>query len=258
MILVIVGFCVAALGTLIGVGGGFVLVPLLLALYPEEPNAWIVAMSMWLVALNASSGSVTYYLKGRVHMRSALVFILAALPGSLLGVWVERYVSRNFFELIFGVAMLLYATFLYFKKVKEDSQASFDAQSPLPQRLYLKGALISLLVGFLASFLGIGGGVIHVPLLVHSLGFPVHFATGTSHFILAITALFTTATHIWHGDIDLHNPAIWQLGLSALVGAQVGAALNKRVSGLIILRLLAMALFLVGLRLVVLAIRHLS
>jgi uncharacterized membrane protein YfcA len=256
MILALIGFFVAALGTLIGVGGGFVFVPILLFLYPEQASVWVAGMSMWLVAMNASSGSAAYYLRGKVHLRSAAVFILAALPGSVLGVWIERFVSRELFELIFGVCMLAYSTFLFFKKKKEGKESEIGAKSRLATELYIKGAVISFFVGFVAAFLGIGGGVIHVPLLAHMLGFPVHMATGTSHFILAVTAIFTTATHVWHGDIDLRDPQLWMLGAAAIAGAQLGAHLNKKVSGPLILRLLSVALFFVGLRLVYGGARH--
>jgi uncharacterized membrane protein YfcA len=110
--------------------------------------------------------------------------------------------------------------------------------------------LISFFVGFVASFLGIGGGVVHVPLLSHLLGFPVHLATGTSHMILAVTAWFTTLLHLFRGDISIFDPVIWKLGLSALAGAQLGAHLSPRVPGHVIMRILAIALILVGARLV--------
>ncbi len=249
MLLIAIGFSVAALGTLIGVGGGFILVPLLLVLYPEQSHVWIVSVSMWLVAANASSGSVTYYLKRKVHLRAAVIFILAAFPGSLTGIWVEQFLSRQVFEIIFGVVLIFYSVFLFFKKTKKQNESTFTPDAKLDNSLYVKGALISFGVGFVGSLLGIGGGVIHVPLLIHVLEFPVHMATGTSHFILAATALFTTAAHIWNGDLDLRSPVLWQLGLSAIVGAQVGAALSPKVSGAAILRFLAVALFLVGLRL---------
>ena len=61
------------------------------------------------------------------------------------------------------------------------------------------GALLSVGVGFVSSFLGIGGGVVHVPLLVGVLGFPTHVATATSHFVLALMALVATLTHLLAG-----------------------------------------------------------
>jgi uncharacterized membrane protein YfcA len=249
MLLIIIGFSIGTLGTLIGVGGGFVLIPLLLFLYPEKGNVWISSVSMWVVALNATSGSIAYYRAGTVHLRAALIFILACLPGSLLGVITEYYVSRSLFELIFGIAMLLYSAVLLVRRAGE-GRVDMHASSPLTPNALLSGILISFLVGYIASFFGIGGGVVHVPLLSHVLGFPVHLATGTSHMILAVTAWFTTAVHLYAGDLDIKDPSIWQLGLPALVGAQLGARLSRRVSGQMILKILAVALAMVGARLI--------
>src|SRR5262245_17501431 len=61
------------------------------------------------------------------------------------------------------------------------------------------GVGLSAIVGYLSSLLGIGGGIIHVPALVHVLNFPVHIATATSHFVLAIMALTGTIVHILTG-----------------------------------------------------------
>ena len=74
----------------------------------------------------------------------------------------------------------------------------------------------SVVVGFLSSFLGIGGGVVHVPLLVAVLGFPTHVATATSHFVLAIMALVATITHVvsgtFHHLVGLRRAAALSVG----------------------------------------------
>ena len=109
------------------------------------------------------------------------------------------------------------------------------------------GLLISLGVGFLSTLLGIGGGIIHVPALVTLLGFPAHIATATSHFILAISSATGTGVNLGLGRVQL-GPAL-AMGVGAIGGAQIGGRLARRVHGRWIVRGLAGALFLVGLRL---------
>ncbi len=249
MLLIVIGFAIGTVGTLIGAGGGVFLVPILLFLYPEAPSTWVGGISMGMIALNATSGSVSYYFKKTIHLRAALVFIAASLPGSVLGVQLEHFVDRAVFEKIFGAAMILFAVALLLRN-KKKTGSTVTAETKLSRSFYLKGVLISFTVGFVASFLSIGGGVIHVPLLTQVLGFPVHLATGTSHLILGCTAWIATFTHLWHGDMSLKDPVLWQVGLSAAVGAQVGARLSAKISGTTILRILALALMAVGLRLV--------
>jgi len=110
------------------------------------------------------------------------------------------------------------------------------------------GAGISLGVGFLSSLLGIGGGIIHVPALTHALNFPVHSATATSHFVLAITALIATTIHFANGTLDGQFETILWISFGAITGAQAGAKLSNRLQGSWILRGLAVGLGLIGVR----------
>jgi uncharacterized membrane protein YfcA len=111
------------------------------------------------------------------------------------------------------------------------------------------GLALSLIVGFLSSLLGIGGGVIHVPMLIKLLGFPAHVATATSHFMLAIMSLAATLVHIGTGAFAHGVRRTIVLSLGMIIGAQLGAILSGRLRGPLLVRGLAAALGLVGLRL---------
>jgi uncharacterized membrane protein YfcA len=97
--------------------------------------------------------------------------------------------------------------------------------------------------------LGIGGGIIHVPVLVQLLNFPVHIATATSHFVLANMALTGTLTHIATGAFTHGIRRTILLSIGVLLGAQLGAHLSGKVQGTLIIRSLAVALAAVGIRL---------
>jgi hypothetical protein len=119
-------------------------------------------------------------------------------------------------------------------------------QAPQSTRLAIDAG--SVLVGFVSSLLGIGGGILHVPLLVYLLDFPLHIATATSRFILAIMALTGTVVHVARGDFAHGALRAVLLGTGALLGAQAGARLSHRVHGKWILRTLAVGLMFVGVR----------
>lgn len=249
MLLFFIGLFVGTLGTLIGAGGGFIMMPILLLLYPEASHVRIASLSMVAVAFNATSGSLAYFWKKKIHLRSAWLFIICSLPGAVLGVYFEHFVTRETFEKIFGIVLIAYAIFLLIKKMPDDSKSPLHHRSKLLPRMYILGGVISFFVAFIASFLGIGGGIIHVPLLTHIVGFPVHLATGTSHFILAFTGWAASAEHISRGDISLYEPTVIYLAIGVVIGAQIGAALSKYVPGRAILKLLGVALVIVGVRL---------
>jgi uncharacterized protein len=109
------------------------------------------------------------------------------------------------------------------------------------------GLLLSFGVGFLSSILGIGGGIIHVPALVTLFDFPAHIATATSHFVLVFTTLVGTVSQ---SENVQYGPAI-SMAAGVIVGAQIGGAISHRVKGRWIVRGLAAALTLVGLRLII-------
>ncbi len=113
-------------------------------------------------------------------------------------------------------------------------------------------------MGYFSSFLGIGGGIIHVPALVWFLHFPVHIATATSHFILAIMALAGTLVHVWTGALAHGWQETLGLGLGVLLGAQLGAYFSNRVKGAWIIRSLAFALGLVGIRILITSLKPLG
>ena len=260
--LIPVGFLVGAYGTLIGAGGGFVLVPLLLLLYPTENPEVITSISLAVVFFNALSGSIAYARSGRIDYKSGTLFALATIPGAILGALTTAYIPRRTFDMVLGLLMLFGAAVLLWRPPRDLKIRESNAQPDLVRTLnktdgaaqmysyplYL-GVGLSLIVGYLSSLLGIGGGIIHVPVMVQILNFPVHIATATSHFVLAIMALTGTVVHILTGTF---HRGVWRtlaLSLGVLLGAQLGAWLSQRVHGEWILRGLAIALGLVGLRL---------
>jgi uncharacterized membrane protein YfcA len=113
------------------------------------------------------------------------------------------------------------------------------------------GAALSVMVGYLSPLLGIGGGIIHVPAMVHWLRFPVHIATATSHFILAIMASVSVLVHALQGnyaDPYILRMVVW-LCIGVIPGAQAGAWLSHKIKGRVIVMALAICLAIVALRL---------
>lgn len=248
------GFCVGAFGTMIGSGGGFILAPVLLLMYPHESPDLVSAISLAATTANALSGSAAYARMGRIHFRYGLLFALASLPGAFAGAIAVTHVPRRAFDFAFSIMLLAIAGFLFLRPPAPETRPGGEDIRLGPGALAL-GLVLSAAVGFLSSFLGIGGGIIHVPALAGLLGFPVHLATATSHFILALVGLAGTLTHVALGTFShgWHRALALVIGVS--LGAQIGARLSTRIHGRGILRALAAALAMVGARLFVLALR---
>jgi uncharacterized membrane protein YfcA len=113
-----------------------------------------------------------------------------------------------------------------------------------------QGALYSTVVGLISSLLGIGGGVIHVPIMITLLRFPTHVAVATSHFVLAFMAGAGSGVHLVNGDLVGDNLVRAVLiAAGAIPGAQFGARLAQRMHGQLITRLLVIALIALSARL---------
>ena len=270
LLLVPLGFAVGAYGTLVGAGGGFVLVPALLIIYPGEKPSSVTSISLAVVFFNAVSGSAAYARLKRIDYFTGAIFAAAAMPGAIGAAFLVSSVPRDLFDLMFGVLLLSLAAYTLWSAgsvavmrpplrgrgiVTRVMPGDEEGETFRYSYNLWQGILYSAGVGFISSLLGIGGGVVHVPIMITLLRFPVHIAVATSHFVLAISAASGSAVHLANGDLAGAN-LLRALLLSAGVipGAQVGARLAQRFKGPVIVRLLAVALFALGVRLTLAAV----
>lgn len=255
MLLMLLGLMVGSFGTLIGAGGGFLLVPLLLYLYPNDSPAILTSISLAVVALNALSGTAAYAWAGRVNYRVGLALSAASVPGTMVGAALTGFLPRGLFEAAFGALLLLLGLFLFWKPVGQED-ASPEAQRTLIASPLRIGTAVtaSAVIGWLSGIMGIGGSPLQVAVLTHPMRVPVHTAMPTAQFTVLLSALGGVAAHAAQGHFatDLTRLAI--LGAGVLVGAQMGAALSTRITSQGLVRLLALAVLTVSLRLILRAV----
>ncbi len=261
LLFILVGLGVGIYATLIGAGGGFILMPLLILLYPDQNPEFLTSISLVVVFFNALSGSIAYFRMKRIDFKSGLLFAPATIPGAIIGALATSYFPRQVFDAVFGTLLTFASIFLIIRPLK-DQPNNFKNSSFSVSRTILEangkkhsysfnpfiGIGLSFLVGFFSSLMGIGGGIIHVPILVYLLNFPVHIATATSQFILLIIAFVGTLTHIAAGTFVHDITQIIFVSLGVIFGAQLGAKISNRIHANWIIRILALTLGFVGLR----------
>jgi uncharacterized membrane protein YfcA len=265
--LIPLSFVIGAGGTLIGAGGGFILMPVLLLLYPNESPEIITSISLAVVFFNTLSGSVAYARTRRIDYKSALLFSAATIPGAILGALTTVFIPRRLFNGVFGIFLIVTSIFIFLRPGSDHGKKKSPPRHWLTRNLVeadgtphtysfnpVLGVGLSLFAGFLSSLLGIGGGIIHVPVLIHLLNFPVHIATATSHFVLAVMAFAGTCVHVLIGAFSHGIRRTVCLAIGVLIGAQLGAHLSRRVHGDWIIRGLAFALGFVGIRIFIMAL----
>ncbi len=269
ILLIAIGFVIGTIGTLIGAGGGFLLVPLLLLTQPDMPPDIVTGISIAIVAANAIAGSAAYARSRRIDYKIGLLFAACTIPGSIIGVFLTDYIPKTAFNIVFGLLLLALSAYLFIKNKKRAAAPLSVATKPPKGKRWksatltdkggtvftysynaTQGALISVVVGFLSPILGIGGGIIHVPAMVNWLNIPVPVATATSQFILAIMSAISVAVHAFQGDYNSSDVLRMIGGLIAGVvpGAFFGAYLSRRLPTAVIVKVLAVCLALVGVR----------
>jgi uncharacterized membrane protein YfcA len=261
--LVLLGVAVGAYGTLIGAGGGFLLTPLLLILYPDFEPEVVTAISLGVVWFNAGSGTLAYASQRRIDYLAGLLFAAATMPGAVLGALLIQEVPRRPFEAAFAVLLLALAAWLlappptliatsqprrFLRRTLQDGHNDTYRYGFDP----LLGVGLGLLIGGFSSLFGVGGGIIYVPAMILLLRFPAPIATATSTFTLMFTAGTGALVHLTAGQYAGVVPQLLSLAAGVLVGAQIGALVSSRLgrgSHEVVSRLLSVALVLVGLRL---------
>ncbi len=264
VLFVVFGIAVGAYGAIVGAGGGFLVVPMLLAVLQVSAQQ-AVGTSMVVVFLNAVSATVAFARQRRIDYRSGIIFAVAALPGSVVGALLTTRFDSAWFKIGFGLLLIGLAVYLMLRPeagaVSEEAMAARAAQPGMVCRTIVdcegktfiyycnerQGAIISFFVGFFSSALGIGGGIIQTPIMVQLYCFPSHIAAATSMLIITVSTFLGVGSHLVLGHV-LVVPAL-AIGVGALAGAQLGAFVARRAHGQWLMRALAAALLLVGVRL---------
>jgi len=257
LILLGIGLIAGLSGALVGLGGGFIVVPALAFLFPDMHPSHLAGTSMAMLLCNSVSSAYVYAKQKRIDYQAAVRFAAASIPGSILGaLYAERIDGRLFF-VSFGIFLIFVALLLLSKPARplrwplkptvrrsfiDQRGDSFEYAYHLPT-----GIIVSFLVGFMASLYGVGGGSLMVPTMTLLLGFPPHIAVATSMFQIFLSAIVSASTHAFLSNINWWM--LLALAPGAIVGGQIGARLSKRLPGQLLMKLLAVFLILVALRL---------
>jgi uncharacterized membrane protein YfcA len=262
--LILLGVFAGAYGVMVGAGGGFIIAPVLLIFFDLEPKE-VAGTVLALVAINSVSGAVAYRGLGIVDRRSAVLFALAAIPGSVIAPFFLSQVAPSAFRIIFGLLMVGLSLRLIFRSppkhlldpndLKPSANAStrsrhITTRAGETYHYQFNEALavaFNFFLGFIASFLGIGGGFLLTPALVYLFEFPIHVAVATS---LTTLALYTTAGAVTHASLGHVQwfPIFLFTGIGFVAGGQLGVFLTPKIKGIWIIRLLLVVIFILGVR----------
>lgn len=262
IICVLIGLVTAFVGSLIGLGGGIILIPSLLFLHQVSGDfAWatpqaIVGISLIVMIFTALSSTISYFKKGRVDYKTGFLLLTGSIPGGIFGSWLNQFIEADSFSFYFGILMIILSLLFLLKRKKTSTTIgkntrSFqvDGQTYHYTVSFWTGFIVSLLVGILSGLFGIGGGSVMVPLMILLFGFPAHIAIATSMFMIFFISIISAGTHIFLGHIAWHYVVFFIPG--AWIGGTIGAKLNQKLQGQALEWILRGLLIIIGIRLII-------
>ncbi len=232
----VISIIAGILGSLLGLGGGFIIVPAL-SFMNIAPNQ-IASTSLFSVLSTSSSSTIAYAKQKRIDYRLGIKLSIFAIPGSILGAYTSDLISLESFKLYFAIILIGTSIYMLIKRDTRESKKNF---------IFL-AYLASFFAGFISSLFGIGGGVIYMPLMIGLLAMPAKISTATSQFILLISSISGLITHAYLGHPDYIIAIILIIGTFA--GAQIGARVSIKIKERLLRTLVALALIAIAVRMI--------
>ena len=275
IILLAMGGAVGFLSGMFGVGGGFLMTPLLI--FYNIPPAVAVATGANQVIASSFSGALAHFKRGTVDIKLGMVLLAGGVAGSSVGVYVfallralgqlDLIVSLLYVVFLGTIgALMMWESIGALRKagkggsttLKKPGQHNWVHRLPLKVRFRASKLFVSVIpvlglgafIGFLASIMGVGGGFIMVPAMIYLLKVPTNVVIGTSLFQIVFVAAFTTIVHAsTNQTVDVVLAFLLMLG--GVAGAQYGAKVGQRLRGEQLRALLAGLVLIVAIRLAV-------
>ena len=265
------GLVAGLLGSALGVGGGVLIVPILTLAFHLPIH---VAIGSSLVAIVANSCTAAgIYTKARLtNVKLGLLLETATIPGAIIGGLAVAVIAPSILSALFGLVLLYLACTMVVRRhlMSEDVLSADNSVAPDNTPNSLSGSLAnsyydqnlgkvvtykvnhvpaglgaSFFAGVLSSLLGIGGGVIKVPVMNLVMGLPMKAAIATSAFMIAITA--TVGALIYHYYGNIYPFIVAPLVIGVVIGAILGVELAQRAGGILLRRIFGVFLFLAAL-----------
>ncbi|MEK1890199.1 MAG: sulfite exporter TauE/SafE family protein [Phyllobacterium sp.] len=274
-VLFFMGAAVGFLSGMFGVGGGFLITPLLI--FYNIPPAVAVATGANQVIASSFSGALTHFKRGSLDFKLGSLLVVGGLIGAGIGIYVFVLLRRlGQLDLIVSLlyvvflstigGLMLYESIQAMRRtragqlatLKRPGQHNWVHKLPFKMRFRASKIYVSIIpvlvlggaIGFLSSIMGVGGGFIMVPAMIYLLKVPTNVVIGTSLYqIVFVTAFTTVMQATTNQSVDIVLAMLLMSG--GVVGAQYGARIGQKLRGEQLRALLAMLVLAVGLRLAI-------
>lgn len=217
--LIPLGFAAGLLGSIIGLGGGIIIVPVL-TFFGFSPTL-AASNSIFAVFSNAIASSISYAKQHRIDYSIGLKLGLLSIPGTVLGAFISSEITPSIFKILFALLLISASIYIFSKRKIEEKKYNISKQ------IMILAISASFFAGILSGLFGVGGGIIFVPLMVVAMGLSMKNAAPTSQFILLFASASALITHSLLGHPDFYHALLLSSG--SFVGGLVGAKISLEI-----------------------------
>jgi hypothetical protein len=249
--LVPIGFFLAAIFSMVGLGGGVFIVPMLVLGF-KLPAQSAIGVSLATMTFTTLSATIAYARQRRINYKIGVLLDVLDVPGAVAGAYATTLIAPNWLASLFGILLIAISALMFRKR---DPASLPLADGPPGRRgLHVRVVVLCLLASFasgvVAGMFGAGGGTVDESVMILALGLPAHVAAATSVFGMALTNSAAAVSHGLLGNI-LPEYAV-PLIIGGVFGAQLGPKLSQRVQARTLRRVLAVIFVAIGLRMILL------
>jgi uncharacterized protein len=219
-------FLASVFGSMVGLGGGFIFVPILRLFLGFAP-AEAAGTSLVLIVANSASSVATYLWHQRVHLKIGLIVALGGLPTSVLGAILALHMPAKLFDWILAAILVAVAIDMFLNAERRlKGRPEHEYVHRMKGMSYRAAFGIGLVIGLFSSLFGLGGGIVLVPTLLYFSELPAHAISATSQFAILLTSPVGLVTHALQHDVVFRNAV--PLVLGGLLGGPIGARLSLK------------------------------
>lgn len=240
-LLMIAGGAAAGLfGSLLGLGGGVLIVPLLTLVFGLELRE-AVGVSLVSVIMTSSVAAGVYLERHVADLRLGMRLELFTALGALIGGSIAFLIEERFLALLFAGLLAYVAISMLRSRASSGVAGPTETSTSYEVRNLPLGVVGATGAGVLSALLGVGGGIVKVPLMHLGMGVPLRVSTATSNLMVGITAAASAVIYVIHGEVDPYIAGPTAIGV--FLGASAGSRIAHRVD-LRVLRFLFVAVLL--------------
>jgi hypothetical protein len=244
----IFGFFIGMLAAILGVGGGVLMVPMLNLLIGLDIHK-AIGTSLFVMVFLSTTAAISYFRKKLVLWKLALIFLIGNVIGAYLGANASNLLPPHYLKIAFAL-VLLYVSYRMLRGSKSaKANKEYKIVSSLNVKRFPLIIGLGIVSGFLSGLLGIGGGIINVPILKMLLSIPMHSSVATSSFMISITSFVASSSHFLMNNVEQFIGIL--LAPTTILGSYTGAKVAVKLRSIILSRLFAIVLIIVAMRMVI-------